>query len=273
MKKTFLISTILLFTYISSIQSGKYRLLIGTYTNTGKSEGIYSYEVDFKKDGFIQKTITKNVSNPSFLAFSPDKKYIYSVSETDKGSAVKSFSFDKKTAQLIPINTSLTKSNGPCHIVATQKNVFTANYGGGSISVFGRNNDGSITDVLQLIRHSGSSINTERQKEPHVHQIILSKDKKYIVANDLGTDNVTVYKYSPENKNEILVPFDTLQVKLGSGPRHATFNKKGNFLYLVQEIDGTVSVLGFNKGQLSLVQETTLVKTENIINRAADIHL
>ncbi|MDD3321359.1 MAG: lactonase family protein [Paludibacter sp.] len=273
MKKFFTISIILLFTHLTYMQSCKYKLLVGTYTNTGKSEGIYSYEIDMKKGDFIQKSITKNIVNPSFLALTPDKKFVYAVCENDKGSAAKSFSFNKKIAQLTPINTSLTKSGGPCNILATEKNVFTANYGGGSVSVFGRNNDGSITEAKQLIRHSGGSINKERQNEAHVHQVILSKDKKYIIANDLGTDNVTVYNYYPNADTEILVPFDTLQVKLGSGPRHATFSKNGEKLYLVQEIDGTVSVLGFDKGKLSLIQETSLVKKENIINRAADIHL
>ena len=128
----------------------------------------------------------------------------------------------------------------------------------------------AFTDQIQ---HAGKSINAERQGEPHVHQVIVSPDKKYVVANDLGTDKVTVYKYNPNSKTEVLTSFDTLTVKLGSGPRHATFNRDGSKEYLVHEIDGTVSVLGFENGKLSLLQETTLVKRNGIINRGADIHL
>lgn len=254
-------------------QNEKYRLLIGTYTNTGKSEGIYSYEVDMTKGAFFQKSVAKGVKNPSYLAFSPDKSFVYSVSEISDGSVARSFAYDEKNANLTPINASLTKSNGPCYILATEKHVFTANYGGGSLSVFGRKADGSLTDALQLIQHTGGSINEKRQNEPHVHQVIISPDKKYIVATDLGTDNVTVYKYNPNAVNDILIPFDTLKVKLGSGPRHATFSKNGEKLYLLQELDGTVSVLGMKAGKLSLIQETTLVKKNDIVNGAADIHL
>ncbi len=250
-----------------------YNLLIGTYTNNGKSEGIYSYEIDMNKGEFVKKSVTKDITNPSFLSISKDRKYVYSVSETDQGSAARSFLFNKEDGTMIPINASLTNSKGPCYILSTEKHVFTANYGGGSISVFGINNDGSLTDLKQLIQHSGTSINPERQEAPHVHQVIASPDKKYIVVNDLGTDNLTVYKYHSEAEKEILVPFDTLKAKLGSGPRHATFTKNGKRLYLVQEIDGTVSVLGFDKGKLSLIQETTLSVKKDIINRAADIHL
>ena len=246
---------------------------VGTYTNSGKSEGIYSCEVDMNKGEFIKKSITKNVINPSFLSISKDKKYVYSVSETDQGSAARSFLFNKENGRMTPLNASLTNSKGPCYILSTDKHVFTANYGGGSVSVFGKKADGSLTDLKQLVQHSGTSINPERQEAPHVHQVIASPDKKYIVVNDLGTDNVTVYKYNPDSMENILVPFDTLKVKLGSGPRHATFAKNGKRLYLVQEIDGTVSVLGFNNGKLSLIQETTLSVKKDIINRGADIHL
>jgi len=264
----------LLFVQFSYSEStGRYNILIGTYTSSGKSEGIYSYEIDMSKGEFIKKSIAKNIINPSFLSISKDKKYVYSVSETDQGSAAKSFLFDKKNAKLTPLNTSLTEGNGPCYILSTEKHVFTANYGGGSISVFGIKEDGSLTDLKQFIQHSGTSINAERQGAPHVHQVIASPDKKYIVVNDLGTDNVTVYKYNPDSIENVLVPYDTLKVKLGSGPRHATFAKNGKILYLVQEIDGTVSVLGFEKGRLSVIQETSLSLKKNIISRAADIHL
>lgn len=256
-----------------SAQNSNYRLLIGTYTDTGKSQGIYSYEVDMKAGVFTQKSVTTGVSNPSFLTITPDKKFIYSVSESPGGSATNAFSFDEQNARLTLINQSLTKSAGPCYISATAGHVFTANYGGGSLSVFGRKADGSLTDVLQVIQHTGKSINAERQNKPHVHQVILSPDTKYLLANDLGTDKVTVYQYNSTRKSVILVPFDTFTVKLGSGPRHAVFSKDGSKLYLIQEIDGTVSVLGFKNGKLKLIQETTVARKPKIVNRAADIHL
>jgi 3-carboxymuconate cyclase len=268
-----LIPIILLFANLLPISAQKltYHLLVGTYTNTGKSKGIYTYDVDMTSGIFTQKSVATGVSNPSYLALTTDRKFVYSVNESPDNSAVNAFCFDKGNLQLL--NQSLTKSSGSCFVLATQHHVITANYGGGSISVFGRQNDGKLTDVLQVIQHAGSSVNAERQGEPHVHQVIVSPDKKYIIANDLGTDKVTVYRYHPNAKNEILTPYDTLTVKLGSGPRHATFSKDGKRLYLVQEIDGTVSVLNFSNGRLSLLQETTLDRKPGTVNRAADIHL
>lgn len=254
-------------------QKNNYHLLIGTYTNTGKSQGIYSYKINMKTGVFTQKSIFKGVKNPGFLSITQDKKYVYSVSENPDGNSAYAFSFNDKTGELTLLNSSLTKSDGPCYITETENHVFTANYGGGSISVFGRKGDGSLTNVLQVIQHAGKSVNTDRQNEPHVHQVLITKDNKYVIANDLGTDKVTVYNYNQNSKTNILVAYDTLNVKPGSGPRHSTFSKDGTKLYLVQEIDGSVSVLGFKNGKLSLIQETTVDYKKGIINRAADIHL
>ena len=270
----------LIFTFLISIlmlpicaQKSNYRLLIGTYTSPGKSQGIYLYDVDMQKGEFAQKSVTTGVSNPSFLAITPDKKFVYSVCESTNGSAAYAFTLNEETAKLTFLNSSLTKSDGPCYISVTGEHVFTANYGGGSISVFGRDADGSLTDALQIIQHVGKSINVKRQNIPHVHQAIVSPDNKYVLVNDLGTDKVTVYKYNPASKVDILVAYDSLTVKLGSGPRHSTFNKTGNKLYLLQEIDGTVSVITMKEGKISLIQETTVVRNDKVVIGAADIHL
>ena len=267
----FILALILAFPILA--QNKSYHLLIGTYTEEGKSQGIYSYEINPETGAFTQKSVTKGISNPSFLAIAPDKQFVYSVSESSTGSAANAFRFDEKSAKLSLLNASLTNSDGPCFISVTDKHVFTANYGGGSLSVFGRKADGSLTDALQVIQHTGKSIDAERQGEPHVHQVIVSPDKKYVVANDLGTDKVTVYQYNPTAATDILVPFDTLTAKLGSGPRHAAFSKDGSKLYLAQEIDGTVSVLKMKSGKLSLLQETTVDRKPGTVNRTADIHL
>ncbi len=273
MKRIFFILFLTSITLAFQAQTKVYHLLVGTYTNTGKSEGIYCYEIDMTKGAINQKSVTTNVLNPSFLAISSDKKSVYAVNQNEKLSTISAFTFDAPLSKLTFINKVNSEGSGPCFITAGDKHIFTANYSGGSLCVFGRNEDGSVTNMLQKIQHTGKSINAERQGEPHVHQVILSKDKKYLLANDLGTDKVTVYSYNSNSKTDILTPVDTLTVKLGSGPRHGTFNRDGSKEYLVQEIDGTVSVLGFAKGKLSLIQETTVDRKPGTVNRAADIHL
>lgn len=272
MKKTILF--ILFLTIITPFwaQETIYRLLVGTYTDSGKSEGIYAYDINVKNDKVVLKSIAKGVQNPSYLALSTDKKFIYSVNQNETASSVSAFQFDDKTSKLTFSNKVDAKGAGPCFITVTDKHVFTANYTSGSISVFGRKRDGTLTQALKVIQHAGKSINSERQNEPHVHQVLLTPDKKYLLANDLGTDKTTVYQYQPNSTN-ILTPYDTLSIKPGSGPRHSAFSKDGKRLYLLQEIDGTVSVIGMKNGKLTLIQETSVVKNNKVVIRAADIHL
>ncbi len=273
MKRIFLFHLLFALVQPFFAQLDIYNLLIGTYTNTGKSEGIYSYNVDLKNGIFTKKSVATGVSNPSYIAISDEKKFVYSVNESSNASAVSAFSFDILSGKLQLINTTLTKGAGPCYVSVTRNHVFTANYSGGSISVFGRKANGSITETLQFIQHVGKRINPTRQSVPHVHQVILTPDRKYLVANDLGTDKVTVYRYNSQSINEILVPHDSITVKPGSGPRHVTFSRDGKRLYLLQEMDGTISVLEMKEGKLRLLQETSVVRKEGMENGAADIHL
>jgi len=268
--------TLFILSFISQpffAQKGLYRLLVGTYTNTGKSEGIYAFDVNVKTATFTQKSVATGIINPSYLTLTPDAKFLYAVSEDGKNSVVNAFSFNKNTFEMMFLNRSPAKGLDPCYISVTKKHVFTANYSSGNVSVLGRKSDGTLTEVLQQILLSGKSINTERQNEPHVHQVLFSLDKKYLIINDLGTDHVNVYTYKSNAITEILTPWDTLAVKPGSGPRHAVFSKNGKRLYLLQELDGTVSVLKMQKGKLNLIQETTVMRKENKKAGAADIHL
>ncbi|MEI6754012.1 MAG: lactonase family protein [Paludibacter sp.] len=271
MKRFHFVILFVVFNLVQPFYGQVYHLLVGTYTNTGKSDGIYTYVVDFQKNNIIQTSLAKGVMNPSFLVLTEDDKFVYSVNQNERNSTITAFSF--KEGNLHFLNKVDANGEGPCYITASDNHVFTANYSDGSLCVFARKPDGTLFEVVQKIQHVGKSINKERQNQPHVHQVILSPDNKYLIANDLGTDKVTVYSYNPSNKSNVLISFDSLTVKLGSGPRHATFNKDGKRLYLVQEIDGTVSVIEMNNGRLKLIQETTVITKKGVVARAADIHL
>src|SRR5258706_373178 len=97
MKRHF-ISFLLIFLF-QQAAGQEYYLLVGTY-DSPKSEGIYVYKFN-SNDGSVKEISHVKTSNPSFLAISVNKKYVYSVNETGdstgKGGGVSSFSFNKKT--------------------------------------------------------------------------------------------------------------------------------------------------------------------------------
>ena len=255
-------------------QEKKLNLIIGTYTNKCESKGIYVYEFDSNTGDFKFKNSTSNVVNPTYLTVDPSNHFVYSVSENGIKTAVSAFEFDSKTGKIDFLNSSLTKGDDSCYIINDDKNVITANYNGGSISVFNKNKEGGVTDVKQVIQHYGKSINVQRQASPHAHMVYFSPDKKYVLAIDLGTDEVYVYQYDPNGGNEILKLKSSILLKPGGGPRHLTFSKNGKYVYVLQELDGALVAFSYKDGLLKKTFETSIIAKEYKGEiRSADIHI
>lgn len=254
-------------------QQSPCNLIVGTYTNGCKSEGIYVYDFNPETAQLTLKSQSSKVSNPSFLSLSPEGKTLYAVNEDGAKSGVSSFSFDAASGSLKPLNRVASKGADACHVICDEQNVLVANYSGGNLSVFKRKPDGSLPEAAQTINHKGKSIDKQRQGGPHVHQLTFSPSKKMVLANDLGTDRVYVYDYHPESASEILTFKDTIPIKSGSGPRHLTLSKDGRFAYLLQELDGTLTVFAHQNGKLRRIQEASIVQPGFTGNGGADIHL
>lgn len=271
MKKfLFLITTLFL-----AIQANaqKYNLLIGTYTNKGNSEGIYVYDYDSKTAETKLKS-TANAVNPSYLTVSKDKKFVYSVNESGANSAVSAFDFNSASGNLTFLNKQASEGADPCYIIVDGENVILANYSGGTISVFGRNEDGTLTKVKQVIKHKGKSIDPKkRQESAHVHQVKFTPDKKYLIVNDLGEDITYIYKYDAKNPEPLTVP-RAFKTNAGAGPRHLAFTPNGKFVYIAHEFSGDIIAFSYANGDLHKLQEiSTTVKNFKGKIDAADIHV
>ncbi|MFV8270193.1 lactonase family protein [Flavobacterium sp. GT2N3] len=274
MKKLFVV-LLLIFIFTSvQAQKNKFNLLVGTYTQSCDSKGIYVYDFDSNTGDFSFKNATKKVINPSYLTVSKDNNFVYSVNEYGAESTVSSFSYSPTSGKLDLINKQDSKGADPCYIINDAKNVIVANYSGGNISVFGKNNDGSLAEAKQVIQHYGNGINTQRQEKPHVHMVHFSPDKKFVLSNDLGNDKIYSYAYDANATSTVLELKDSTSVKAGSGPRHLTFSKDGKFVYLLQELDGALAVFSYSNGTLKKIDETTiLAKDFKGTFSAADIHI
>lgn len=253
-------------------------LLVGTYTNTGKSKGIYVYDFDVATGRAVLKNQAEAV-NPSFLTMSTDHKFVYSVAEVGDGQgAANAYAFDEATGKLTLLNQQPVQASGPCHITTDRKGryVIVSNYGDGKISVFPIAEDGRLGPIAQLIQHEGSGPNTDRQKGPHVHSAFFSPDEKLLYVQDLGTDKVNIYRFQPENEDNPLVAAAQPFVKSspGGGPRHAAVSADGRYVYLVEEMIAKVMVYAWNDGRLEPIQEVDINEDGyQGANGAADIKL
>ena len=252
-----------------------YYLLVGTYTG-GKSTGLYVYDFN-TNDGSVRMVDSVQTPNPSYVAVAPNQKFIYAVSETQRGNysgKVRSFSFDKKTGKLNFINEGASVGDNPCYLIVdkTGRWVIVGNYTSGTLAVLPISNDGSLGEAVSNYRHWGKGVNTQRQEAPHVHSTVLSPDNKYLFVQDLGIDKIIVYSFN-ENTGAI-TPKDSVKLQDGSGPRHFTFHPNGKWAYVVQEMSGTVTAFGYQKGRLKNMQTiSALPQGFDKSFSSADIHV
>jgi 6-phosphogluconolactonase len=255
----------------------KSNLLIGTYTTSGNTDGIWVYEFDSKTGDFKFKSKVSGVENPSYLAISKDGKHVYSVNEVKTG-GVSAFSFNSASGDLTFLNRVSSGGDGPCYVSIDDQNkiVFAANYGSGSLCAIPLKEDGSLSSDIQFIQQEGSSIDKGRQQGPHVHSTVLSPDNRFLFTPNLGTDKVAVYRFDAKNLTHPLTPGDPdfVTVKPGSGPRHLIFHPNSKFAYLIHEMGSIVTVFDYKNGKLHELQTITMLAPD-FKGRvgAADIHL
>ena len=256
-------------------QSANYTLYVGTYTRK-TSEGIYIYQFNTKTGDVTPLSIAKRIDNPSFLAISPDHRFLYS-GGSKKGDSVHAFSIDKQTHYLKLLNTqSLGTSLGATHLELdkTGKWLFVANYFSGSISVLPIEAEGTLGELAQTIQLEGKSINLTRQEKAHVHSMNISPDNQYVFAPDLGTDKIMTYRFDVKTGQitEGVPPFTSTAA--GAGPRHFTFHPNGKFAYSIQELDATIMGFNYKNGVLTPFQTIkTLPDDYTGLKWSADIHI
>jgi 6-phosphogluconolactonase len=254
------------------LQAQNSKLIVGTYTNKGTSEGIYVYDFN-SKTAEANLLSTAKADNPSYLAISGDKKFIYCVNESGKNSAVSSFSFNNKNGEINFIDKKSTVGADPCYITTNDHQIIIANYSGGSIEAFYTNGYGKFLSPKQLIQHTGKSVDLKRQLSAHVHQVLKTPDQKYLVSTDLGEDKIYIYSFTRTLARNLIF-HKKIETNAGSGPRHLTFSKNGKFAYLAHEFNGKITAFSYKSGDLKKIQEVeTIAKDFTGKIDGADIHI
>ena len=255
-------------------------LYVGTYTS-GKSEGIYLYGMDPETGALNRINAFKSV-NPSFLAIDRSKRYLYAVNEVGEyagkpGGGVSAFAIGPGSTTLRFLNEQASEGADPCHlsIDRKRKTLLVANYTGGSISALPIRSDGTLGRAVDVKQHEGSSIK-EQQKGPHAHCIIFDQFERHALAADLGTDKVMIYRFNPSTGKLSPGKQASAELKAGAGPRHLTLHPNGKFVYVINELDSTMSALKYDalKGTLSEIETvSTLPSDFSSVSYCADVHV
>jgi len=263
-----------------SSQNRELTLYVGTYTS-GKSEGIYVYRMDRATGALTRFSSTMSV-NPSFLTIDKSKRYLYAVNEVGEylgkpGGAVSAFKIDPASGNLRLLNEQATQGADPCYlsIDARKKTLLVANYSGGSVTVLPVRTDGTIGMAIEVKQHEGSGPR-EQQKGPHAHCVILDRAERHALAADLGIDKVMIYRFDRATGKLSPAPQPYAELTAGAGPRHLALHPSGKYLYVIAELDSTMTSFQYNElnGTLTPIETvSTLPGDFTGTSYCADVHV
>lgn len=236
---------------------------IGSYAREDEP-GIHVCRLDLASGALTRTSGFAGLAHPSFQAWHPSGKYLYSVSEVEEydglpTGAVAALAVDPQSGHLTLLNRQSSMGAGPCYVAvdAPGRHVLAANYSSGSVVVLPIAADGRLEMACAFVQHQGSSVH-QRQQGPHAHSIRVDPTGQFALAADLGLDQVLIYRY--DDRSGSLTPNAwqaAATITPGAGPRHLAFHPNGRWCYVINELSSTVTVLEYHSetGRLDAVQE------------------
>ncbi len=260
-------------------------LYVGTYTEDGRSEGVYRIRMD-RRSGQLRRVGSVDAgANPSFLAVHPNGRVLYAVNELEKykgraTGALSAFAIARDTGALTRLNEQPSEGGAPCYLSVDRSGrvALVANYTGGSVALLSIQPDGALDPAAQVVQHTGTGPIAERQAAPHAHCILPDPSNRFVLAADLGADRVFVYGLDLDGKSLRHVESGDLGLRPGAGPRHIAFHPTLPLVFVANELDSTVATLRFDaeRGALSPLDTLSTVPAGwggTGTNYPADIHV
>lgn len=254
-------------------------VIVGSYASADQP-GIHLFRLDETTGALKAGGAFAGIVNPSFVVAHPQQPWLYAVSETSAEQDgtpghVWALRFERDPLRLEPLNHQPSAGDHPCHLEldASGKWLLVSNYSSGTVAVLPIQADGSLGEMTDLIRHTGSSgVNQERQAGPHAHSATFTPDQRSVIVADLGLDQLLVYAFDAETGKLQLCGHADAQP--GSGPRHIAFHPNGRFVYVANELNSTVSLYDYNAVSGRLQERQTIAAAPSGQESwSADIHL
>ncbi len=249
------VKTILSLLLLAAAASQGGELLVFSGSNSGGgAKGIYAYRFNTVTGELKPAGLAVETANPSFIAVDASGQFLYAVNEVNGKGLVSAFSIDRAAARLTSLNQVSSEGSGPCHLAldATGRWLAVANYSSGSVAVLPVGAGGKLGETVAFDQHHGSSVNRVRQAGPHAHEAVFSPDNRYLLAADLGLDQILIYRFDAAKGT--IAPNDPPFAVLapGSGPRHLVFHPNGRIVYVLNEMASTVTAFRYDAAKGAL---------------------
>ena len=188
--------------------------------------------------------------NVMHMALSPDHRFLYASVRSEPFSVI-SYSINSETGKL----TQLSKESLPDNMVYisvdnTGRFLLSVSYTGAKIVVNPIESNGLVqAEPIQII-----------PTDPKPHSILLDQSNRFVYVPHLGNDQIKQFLFNASTG--IITPNDpdVVYTKDGSGPRHFVFSPNNKFIYVSNELDGTVYSYEMNNktGTLTEIQRISV---------------
>ncbi len=256
-------------------------MYVGTYTDDHRSAGIYMVRMEPATGVLHLVGAAASTANPSFLVPARGGRFVYAVNETEQfegkpTGAVSAFRSDGAAGALSFVDQKPSSGGAPCYVTTdrTGRHLLVANYVGGSVTVLPVRADGGVGDATATVQHEGKGAKPDRQSGPHAHCIIPDPANRFVLVADLGLDQVLTYRFDASAGTLAAVSHATLAP--GAGPRHLAFHPNGRVVYVVNELDSTVTTFGYDAASGRLTARQTVPSIGEHAtgeNAPADVHV
>lgn len=235
----------------------------------GTGEGVTVFRMD--DAGHLTRLFATGKPNPTYLALSSDKRFLYTVNELkeyheEASAAVSAYTINEETGELTFLNRRMTGGGDACcvSLTANDSHLLVANFTGGSFAILPVLADGSLGTASCFVQHYGSGADPKRQASPHVHQITPDPEGKHVLVADLGKDEVLVYGIDWDCGCVIPNAALTIKTEPGDGPRQFVFDQSGKHLYLLTELSNTVRVYAYDSetGKAIFLQSLSMLPND-----------
>jgi 6-phosphogluconolactonase len=278
-----LVAAVALLTFHAEAQAA--RAYIGTYTPEptaraeNHGEGIYLVDIDPSTGAPGNRRLVASMPSPSWIAFSPDHKFLYANSEIldygpDKTGSVTAYAVDSISGDLRKLNTVSSGGAGPAFISIhpSGRYAFVANYRGGCFAVIRIASDGSLGEITDLVKPTGplsppaaadnpvGNFTASSHEGSRAHMVGVDARGQYVVGDDAGRDQIFVWKLDVSSGK--LEEISRTASMPGSAPRHFAFAPDGKRMYQLQEQDSRLAVYNFANGHLTALGPTVSLLPE-----------
>lgn len=267
----------------------KFLAFVGTlnreapYFQGARGRGLVVYSFDEETLEAEELAAAPEIDNPTFLSVDASGTHVYAGSEIFpwKEGLVTAYRFDRENNLLDYINMQPSLGSITAHNMVSRdgSRLLVANYGMGnggpdqSVVVFGIRPDGGLTSPLASVAQQGTGPDASRQERSHAHSVTELISGGMAVVADLGADTLTTYRLQADGALEQVAVSKTTP---GAGPRHVALHPNGELIFLMNELDSTVSSFRLDpqNGTLTQLDAHAAVPAEaRAGNHCADIQI